>query len=207
MSIITRFWNPIDPAPPSPSAATIALSRTLRDEVVRYYQAGNLEDALNTARQLLELQRQELGESHPDFKAGLRNVETLQRLRDAEIETRLAAAQTAPPPPASEPVVPPPNTPELAVFDQVLALDYVGVGDPAGLADAKRLARQAREQAALGGPASETLVEGCRSLVTMVGKGSSLGTDEWIAAHDAIVRNFGRPLAKAAASEKLVLVK
>ena len=92
-------------------------------------------------------------------------------------------------------------------MDQVLALDYVGTGDHTCLTDAQRLARHAREQATRGAPPPDSRMEGFVSLLKMVEKGSSLGNDEWIAVHDAIVQQFGRPLARAAASEKLVIGK
>lgn len=205
MSILSRFWK--SRRRESPSEKSIAIARALRDEVVRHYQAANLEDALNTARQLLELQRQELGEAHPDFAIGLKNVEALQRLRDAEIEAReaVAAAPELTPDPVPSKSESPVNTPGFAILDRIRGLDYRGTGDHTCLSDAQRLAQRVRDDAELGNSPSNPLMEGFQSLLKMVENGQALGNEEWIAVHDAIVKKFGRPLARAAASGKLVI--
>ena len=217
VSILSRFRKSAEAV--GPSETTVALARNLRDEVVGYYQAGNLEDALNTARQLLELQRRELGESHPDFSVGLKNVAALERLRGAEIDARQsrqslptqsphssafpAVVDMAPVISASR--VDPINDPESALLDRVLRLDYQGTGDQTCLVDVQQWARGARQAVAGGHRPLPSLIEGFASLIKLVEHYSSLGNEEWITVHDTIVRHFGRPLAKAAASGRIVI--
>ena len=65
-------------SPPRPSRLrSQEQAELLRRDVVRLYQEGRYRDASNAARRLVELQRNLLGERHPDYATGLHNLALL----------------------------------------------------------------------------------------------------------------------------------
>jgi hypothetical protein len=67
----------------------------LRAEVVRLYREGRLPEAAQSARELLDWQRAELGEDHPDYARGLLNLALILRKQGDRREASRAASGAA----------------------------------------------------------------------------------------------------------------
>ena len=101
----------------------------------------------------------------------------------------------------------------LSVIDRVLTLSHASSGEFPPLRDLHEQARNLRGAIADGHWSNlhsdaERLAEGDHSfanLLTLIEDRDELNDDEWATLHDSVINSFGKPLAAAAARNKLVL--
>jgi hypothetical protein len=171
----------------------------LRDEVVRLYRAGRLDEAVFAARRLVDLQRRIQGASHPDVAVGLANLAALIRKQGTYVQ----AASYRDPPDES---CPDPdddwNDPgSIDVLNRVLSLRYSGPGEFSALQTCQNIAHALLHSEA--GP-DDPPVEAFSALLRMVDSGDALTDAEWAETYERLRAEFGRDLASAAIKRRII---
>ena len=195
----------------------------LRREIIGYYEKGNYREATEAARRLLDLQKQEVGEHHPDYATGLLNLSLLLLkqgdargastfLEEAVSVRRSALGADHLDTSAAESLLAtvrdvttfadPAMLGALAVLDGVLGLVYTGRGELASLRDCQAIARALRESVASGTSGVEVgRLNGGEHpfalLLTFVGSRDRLTDAEWATFYESVSATLGRSLARA----------